>query len=160
MSINNNTLWALDILYALGIENDSSVITFKKQIQKAPFFPQEPFIFEHNGVEIKEFPISAVSFLSLNFNYCGSGYFRISPYWWLRKKMLDTDYMLFYFHPRDFDAGIHNYIEKNLYLKLRYRFGVKNALTKLERILQNFEIINIDTASKQISWDKVQRIKI
>ncbi len=160
MSINNSTLWALDILYELGIENDSSVVTLNKQTKKAPFFPQEPFIFEHNGVEIKEFPVLTVSFLSFNFNYSGSGYFRVSPYWWLQKKILDTDYMLFYFHPRDFDVGIHNYIERNLYLKLRYRFGAKNALIKLEKILQNFEIINIDTANKQISWDRVQRIKI
>lgn len=160
MSINNSTLWALDILYELGIENDSSVVTPNKQTQKEPLLPREPFIFEHNGVEIKEFPVPAISFLSINFNYSSSGYFRISPYWWLRKKILDRDYMLFYFHPRDFDIGIHNYIERNLYLKLRYRFGAKNALIKLEKILQNFEIINIDTANKQISWDKAQRIKI
>ena len=155
MSINDNTLWALDILYELGIENDSSVVSVKRSK-----FPDVPFVFHHNGIEIKEFPVPALSALGNQFNYSSSGYFRISPYRWLREKISQSDYMLFYFHPRDFDTDVHKMFPGNIHLKLRYRFGTKKALSKLEKILKPYSVLNIAEAERRIDWSQVPKIKM
>ena len=149
MTINENTLWALDILHELGIQNDSSVVAIKKSK-----FPSAPFLFLHNGIKTKEFPVPTVSVFGRKFNYSSSGYFRIVPFSWIKRKMNKTDYMLFYFHPRDFDSEMPRHVPNDPILKIRYGIGVNHSLSKLEKLTNTFHFINMEEAEGQINWEK------
>ena len=157
MSVNNNTLWAFEILAALGIEHDSSLQAGCRLHHNTAVIPPAPCIIHYNGIQIKEFPVVGIPLLGKSFNYSCSGYFRISPYRWLKKNLSEADYSLLYFHPRDFDTEIHHR-QANLYLKLKYRMGTRGALQKLAKISDNVELISLQEAENRISWNEVQNI--
>jgi polysaccharide deacetylase family protein (PEP-CTERM system associated) len=148
MSVKNSTLWALEVLQELGIKYDSSVVSVKGNKM-----PETSFVFKHGEIEIKEFPVPALSIGSTKFNYSSSGYFRIAPYWWIKDKMGNKDYMLSYFHPRDFDPEIHKYISRNPLLKMRYRMGAGSCMKKLKQLTKEFDFINLSEAADKINWE-------
>ncbi len=157
MSVNKNTLWAFEILAELGIEQDSSLLAGRRLHYKSTVIPPAPCIIYYNGIQIKEFPVVGIPLLGKSFNYSSSGYFRISPYCWLKKNLLEADYSLLYFHPRDFDTEIHHR-QNNLYLKLKYRMGTHGALQKLAKISDKVVLISLQEAENRISWNEVQKI--
>jgi polysaccharide deacetylase family protein (PEP-CTERM system associated) len=159
MSVNKNTLWAFEILASLGIQQDSSLIAGSGLGPGVRLIPPEPCIIDYNGIQIKEFPVVGIPLLGKSFNYSSSGYFRISPYRWLKRNLLKADYSLLYFHPRDFDTKIHH-CQDNLYLKLKYRIGTRGALQKLAKISDKAELISLQEAEKRISWNEVQKIAL
>ncbi len=153
LSINKDTLWAFEILYNLGIKTDSSLPA--RSFTGSHYIPDNPFIINYYGVEIKEFPVSSFSILKHPFNFSSSGYFRIMPYWFLHKEIKKHFYTMSYFHPRDFDRNIHKLIKGNIYFKLKYRIGTKNAYHKLEKLSETITWISIENAMNQLKGKKL-----
>lgn len=151
-SMNKNTLWAFKILNELGIKNDSS---FKSGLHMgfSGRIPNEPFILKGNGFEIKEFPTRTFNFLGSHLIYSGSGYFRLYPYWFVRKLFSRSNYEMAYYHPRDFDNGIQNYLNNHPLIKLRYRIGTNYSRKKLDMLVREFNFITMDEAIKSVQWD-------
>jgi polysaccharide deacetylase family protein (PEP-CTERM system associated) len=92
--------WAFDILAANGITADSSVQLNNKG-------QNLPLHIKTTNSQILEFPLLKSSF---GFPFSGGGYFRVMPnamhnYFFKANKPdnNNSDYCLFYFHPRDFD---------------------------------------------------------
>ena len=157
-SITKNDLWALEILKDLGFERDCSTIAgshFGGRI-----IPSAPFLIKNNGVVLKEFPVSSFSFLSYNFKYGGSGYFRITPYRFLYRKMTTSPYVMSYFHPRDFDTMIHKKIKWNPYLKLKYRMGARRAFRHLGQLFEVFPWIPLREAENRMDWEEAEVVEI
>jgi polysaccharide deacetylase family protein (PEP-CTERM system associated) len=152
-SLNKNTLWAFDILHELGITIDSSLksnlhMGFPGRI------PNEPFLLKCNGYSIKEFPTRTFNFFGDHIVYSGSGYFRIWPYWFVKKRFRKSAYEMSYFHPRDFDNHIHQMFMGNPYLQLRYRIGTNRSQTKMSFFVKEFDFLTVREAVKQFNWDK------
>ena len=158
LSMNEKTLWAFETLIDLGIEMDSSLLTGQFVDNKR--IPNQPFIADFNGLKIREFPISSFPFLNHSFNYGGSGYFRISPYKFLQKRITKSPYIMSYFHPRDFDLNIHRKISGNPYLKLKYRIGAENAFQKLEKLSEKVNWISLEKASGQMNWCDAKIVRL
>ncbi len=156
MSINEKTLWAFEILAELGIDHDSSLVTNQSIGNKR--IPDNPVLIDYQDFSIREFPITSVPFFGKPFNYAGSGFFRITPYWYLHNKTTDNKYTMSYFHPRDFDIDVHKAIKNSPFLKLKYRLGAKGAYHKLERLSKNINWISIQEASKHYDWENAERI--
>ncbi len=154
-SLNKKTLWAFEILHDLGITTDSSLksnlyMGFPGRI------PNEPFLLKCNGFSLKEFPTRTFNFFGDHIVYSGSGYFRIWPYWFIKKRFQSSKYEMAYFHPRDFDNHIHQMFLGNPYLQLRYRIGTNRSQTKMKYFVKDFNFLTIKEAIDQINWDNSQ----
>ncbi|MDZ7742781.1 MAG: polysaccharide deacetylase family protein [Bacteroidota bacterium] len=150
--VNNRYLWALEILAELGLEFDSSVQISHMNTR----IPQKsyPVYLEVNGHRLKEFPIP-VRYLANQVIYrSGSGFFRLYPYESTQRFLQKNSYNLVYFHPRDFDIQMMDKSHFNPLRNFKIRAGLSGALVKFERLLEEFEFMDIQTANKLVDWDE------
>jgi polysaccharide deacetylase family protein (PEP-CTERM system associated) len=160
-SITEENKWAFEVLHELGIEIDCSVFPASRSHGGlSSFGAPKPSVINYNGVEIKELPINYTSILSKPVIFSGGGYFRLFPYPLIKKWTQSSDYVMTYFHPRDFDAGQPLIQDLSKARKFKSYVGIKGAEKKLDRWLQDFEFIDIETADKQIDWGKVPMVKL
>ena len=160
-SITENNKWAFEVLYELGIEIDSSVFPAKRAHGGFPSYgSSEPSILSYNGVQLKEFPINIKTVLGKTFIYSGGGYFRITPYFILNKWSKENDYIMSYFHPRDFDY--EQPLVPGLSLPRRFKsyVGLKKCKPKLERWLNDFDFIDLQEANKKVNWAKTPIVNL
>lgn len=160
-SINKKNIWAFEELYNLGIKIDCSVFPSKRSHGGLKSYNySKPSLIEYNGMKIKEFPINLYSVLSKDIVFSGGGYFRLLPYKFIKQFTKKSDYVMSYFHPRDFD--FHQPIAPGL-SKLRLfksYVGIKNCRNKLNHLLRDFKFIDLHKADRLIDWDKVKIIKL
>ena len=103
-------------------------------------------------MQVKEFPINTYSFFGKPIIYSGGGYFRFLNYRIIRYFSKKNDYIMSYFHPRDFDYN--QPILEGLSLKRKFKsyVGIKNCKVKLEKWVSEFDFIDLKTADKMIDW--------
>jgi len=155
-SITENETWAFEILSELGIETDCSVFPAPRAHGGFPSYGQAvPSILANNGIELKELPINYTMIMGKPLIFSGGGYFRLAPYSLIKKWTQQSDYVMSYLHPRDFDVNQPVIKELSITRKLKSYVGLKGAMAKLEQWLTDFEFIDISTAVKQIDWEKV-----
>lgn len=160
-SITEKNKWAFEVLYELGIEIDSSVFPAGRAHGGLPTYgAAEPSILKYNGVQLKEFPINTYQILNRPMIFSGGGYFRFFPYKYIKEWTQKSDYVMSYFHPRDFDPN--QPIIKGLPLQRRFKsyVGLKKADEKLINWTSDFEFIDIETANNQIDWNIVKTIQL
>ena len=157
-SITEKNKWAFEVLHQFGIEYDCSIFPADRDFGGFPDILQDaPCIIEYNGIRIKELPIGVSKVLGKRIAYSGGGYFRLLPYFKIKKMILARDYNMTYFHLRDFD------IEQSRKLNLRYfknYYGINGSWNKFLKLLNDFEFVNIEAATKRIEWDNVPVVKI
>ncbi len=161
-SIRQSEGWAFDVLSECGIEIDASVFPAHHAHGGIPSYGESrPAIIEHNGVKIKEFPISFKTILNKHIIFSGGGYFRLFPYFLIKKWTKEqTDYLLSYIHPRDLDFGQPVIKELPLARKFKSYIGLKNAEIKLRKWLKDFDFTDIASFDKQYDWGKAKVVKI
>lgn len=161
-SIRESEAYAFETLAELGIEIDCSVFPATHAHGGMPQFPKaSPAIIEHNGIKMKELPISFAKVAGKNIIFSGGGYFRLLPYSLIKKLTIKkSDYNMAYIHPRDLDSG--QPVIKGLPLTRRFKsyVGIKGAEAKLRKYLTDFNFVDITTANEQIDWKNVQVIKL
>ena len=162
-SIRESEAWAFEILSEAGIKYDSSVFPATHAHGGMPSFggDAEPSIITHNGVEMKEFPISAKRIMGKSLVFSGGGYFRLLPYCLINRFSKQCgDYLLSYIHPRDLDA--EQPMLEGLPLKRRFKsyVGLKGAEKKLRKYLSDYRFTDIETAAARIDWTSVPVVAI
>lgn len=161
-SIRESEAWAFEILNDLGIEVDCSVFPAHHAHGGMPSYGKgEPAIIDVNGVQIKEFPISTREIHGHHLIYSGGGYFRLFPYWLIRKwAREDSDYLLSYIHPRDLDPGQPLIKDLPLQRKFKSYVGLKGAEAKLRRFLTEFPFTDLSTGVSLYHWSEAKHIKL
>ena len=160
-SITEKNKWAFEILYELGIRVDSSLFPAgRAHGGMKSYGSAKPSLLNYNGVTIKEFPINTHSFLSFPFVFSGGGYFRLFPYFFIKKFSEDSDYIMSYFHPRDFDFKQPIINDLNPLRKFKSYVGLKQSENKLTKWLSNDKFTDIRNAEKSIDWNKINMIKL
>lgn len=160
-SIREDTKWAFEILVKEGIEVDSSIFPIKRAHGGFPTISQsEPFLINYNGVQMKEFPLNIYRSFGKNFVFSGGGYFRLIPYWLIKYWTIKSNYIMSYFHPRDFDKTQPMIKELNSLRKFKSYYGLESSFSKLNNWISDFKFINIGLANKIIDWDIVPVIKV
>lgn len=162
-SVRQTEGWAFDIIKECGIEIDCSVFPVHHAHGGIPHYGKAvPSIIEHNGTEIKEMPISTKNILHKHIIFSGGGYFRLCPYWLIKRwtKELQNDYLLSYIHPRDLDAGQPMLQGLPLTRKFKSYIGLKTSEKKLTRWLTDFNFTDIASADKQIDWHTAPKVKV
>jgi polysaccharide deacetylase family protein (PEP-CTERM system associated) len=175
-SIGEHNKWAFDVLSKCGIEYDASIYPALREFGGfSNFIAKEPAIIEYNGCVIKEFPISTTSILGKEIAYSGGGYFRFFPLNFVKSRMKGASYAMTYFHIGDLVPDevkiksveeYENYYKepgtlKNRYMRyLKTNLGKKNAFTKMLKLVDCTDFINIEQASQLIDWSAIQVVKL
>ena len=115
--------WFFEVLKELGFMTDYSL------------YGNEPKEIAAGGGVILEYP---VSLYKGRLPFIGGGYFRLLPYWFIKRAMRDMPYVMTYFHPRDFDTEQPRW--KGLSMKEHFLgyVGLKGAYRKWKRLLDEF----------------------
>lgn len=175
-SIGKKNQWAFDILTECGIERDSSVFPASRDFGGFPDFgQQQPCIIRHNGITIKEYPIPMTTVLGKKVAYSGGGYFRFFPLSFVKNTMVKTEYAMTYFHIRDLLMESKSVMTKERYeavfkekgsLKARYiryfksSVGKKQSMSKLMKLIDQVEFVNLNEADKMIDWGKAPVVEL
>jgi polysaccharide deacetylase family protein (PEP-CTERM system associated) len=160
-SIKENNKWAFEVLYDLGIRIDSSVVPAGRSHGGMPSYASsKPSLLNYNGITIKEFPINTHKILSKSFIYSGGGYFRLLPYTFIKKFSNESEYIMSYFHPRDFDYKQPMIEDLPIFRKFKSYVGLKSSTNKLNNWLFDFDFSDISQADNKICWDNVKKINL
>lgn len=165
-SITEKNKWVLEVLVENGIKYDCSIFPAVRSFGGFPTYPvQSPSIIEISGYKIKEFPMSPVTIMGHKFIYSGGGYFRLFPYWKIKSLAKNSDYVMTYFHIKDFDKNqkrryhsLENESAAVRYMKNYY--GLKTCFDKFCRFVSDFDFVSVETADKQINWNELSVIKL
>lgn len=158
-SITENNPWALEVLVELGFKSDCSVFPANHDYGGMPNYGKgEPALLKYGDATIKEFPINIHSFLGKDLVFSGGGFFRLFPYPIIKSWGKDADYMMCYLHPRDFDKG--QPMVKSLPLKRKFKsyVGIGGAFAKFQKLLSDFEFMNVGEADSIIDWSNAKTI--
>lgn len=160
-SITKNNLWAFDILTKLGIEIDCSVFPANRAHGGLSSYGKgEPAIIKHNGFTLKEFPINSIIMFNKPVIFSGGGYFRLFPYYLIKKWTEKYEYTMSYLHPRDFDANQPMIKDLPISRKFKSYVGLKGASKKLDKWLNDFNFVDIKTANEQIDWKNIRIVEL
>ena len=159
-SITKKNKWAFEVLHELGITKDSSVFPASRAHGGLPSYESAvPSIIEYNGIKLKEFPINTHKVLGKPFIFSGGGYFRLLNYKIIKNWTLQSEYIMTYFHPRDFDVNQPIVPGLSPYRHFKSYVGIKKCKSKLERWLNEFHFIDLNQADQLINWSQVPIVK-
>ncbi|GHT09255.1 polysaccharide deacetylase [Bacteroidia bacterium] len=161
-SITEKNVWALEVLSELGFQYDCSLFPAAHDYGGFQRYGQsEPALLQlSNGATIKEFPINIHTVLGKNIVFSGGGFFRLFPYFLIKRWAKQTPYLMTYFHPRDFDPGQPMVESLPAIRKFKSYVGLKTSFKKFQKLLDDFNFINLPEADKQIDWQNVRTIPI
>ncbi|MBP8156543.1 MAG: polysaccharide deacetylase family protein [Leadbetterella sp.] len=160
-SLMEQNKWVFEVLMKNGIEIDASIFPAERSHGGfAQFGHAEPCWIDIDGMRMKEFPINLSSFVGKNLIFSGGGYFRLFPYPLLDLMTKNSDYVMTYFHPRDFDAEQPMVPGLNFIRKFKSYYGLKGCLPKLDKLIKKHEFIDIRTAEASIDWEKAKVVKL
>lgn len=155
-SVTKEVFWVYDILPELGIEVDCSVFPAPRAHGGVPHIQtRTPFYIERNGVRIKEFPMTFHKVGGFRSVFSGGGYFRLLPYSVINNLTGRSDYMMTYFHPRDFDADQPMIEGLSKVRQFKSYYGLKEAFPKLSRLVKAHDFVDLRTADAAVDWDSV-----
>jgi peptidoglycan-N-acetylglucosamine deacetylase len=153
-SIQEDSRWAFEVMQNQGIEVDCSVFPAIRAHGGFPSYKHAvPSILRFNDCTLKELPISYATIFRKPLVFSGGGYFRLSPYQLIKLFTNKSNYVMTYFHPRDFDPG--QPVLKDLSVMRRFKsyVGLSGSTIKLEQWLMDYEFIDIGTAVNRINWN-------
>lgn len=160
-TISEDATWAFEVLASNGIESDCSIFPTTRSFGGFPSFGEAaPTLIKYKGYSIKEFPISAGTILGKQMVFGGGGYFRLFPYWLIKKLMNQLDYNITYLHMRDFDYEQPRFKHLSGMRYFKSYYGIKNAYPKFEKMLNDFKWINVEQAISQIDYSKVRQLEL
>lgn len=161
-SITESNLWAFDVLSELGFKYDCSLFPAKHDYGGFPSYGKsEPVLLNfENGTKIKEFPINIHPFFGKPFVFSGGGFFRFYPYWLIKKWGKSADYMMTYFHTRDFDPDQPMIEALPLMRKFKSYVGLKHSFNKFQHLIDDFDFVNVEQADTLIDWESARKINL
>lgn len=161
-SITENNTWALETLTELGFEYDCSLFPAAHDYGGfASYGKAEPTVLSlPNGTTLKEFPINIHKLIGKDLVFSGGGFFRFFPYSVIKYWGKQTPYLMTYFHPRDFDYEQPIVESLPAMRKFKSYVGIKKAFPKFQRLLNDFDFVNIEQANDLIDWDRTRRLEI
>lgn len=160
-SIREGNQWVFNILAECGITIDSSIFPANRAHGGYPNYgSNRPSIIDLGEFQLKEFPINTTRILSREIIFSGGGYFRILPYPLIKYWSSNANYVMTYFHPRDFDASQPRLPDLGIIRAFKTYVGLKNCMTKLDKWVSDFKFIDLRTANQMINWSQEKVIHL
>jgi len=148
-SINNSSLWALNIIFEHGHIYDSSIFPIRHDRYGIPHAKRFPHTIQLNGNgNIREFPPSTIRILDWNFPIAGGGYLRLFPIkfieWGIKRlNQVENQPAVLYLHPWEFDPAQPRIPVSWLY-KFRHYVNLDTTEIKLRHLIKNFRFITLN----------------
>ena len=149
-TINEKNIWALDVLAETGHAYDSSIFPVKTSSYGTNSYPPWPTVVTtRSGRQIVEAPVACFHWLRRRWPIGGGGYFRLWPYWIIRKawRQLEREGRpgIVYLHPHEFDAGAMSLLRDRVTWMRRMHQGLgrKGLPGKIDRLLSEFEFTSM-----------------
>ena len=153
-SFKAENAWTFDVLLDLGIERDCSIFPARRAHGGFESYgAAEPNRLQIGGRRLKEFPINLADVLGRKVIFSGGGYFRLLPKRAIAHLIDRSDYVMTYFHPRDFDAGQPLVPGLSAARRFKSYYGLAGALAKLDWILGRYAFTSLEAADASIDWD-------
>lgn len=161
-SITEKNSWAIDKLVEMGFECDCSVFPAHHDYGGMPNYGEArpALIKTKNGSVIKEFPINFHKVAEKNIVFSGGGFFRLFPYWLIKRWGKEADYMCTYFHPRDFDKDQPMVQGLPLMRRFKSYVGISRNFKKWNHLLDDFDFVTVGQAIEKIDWEKARVVEI
>lgn len=160
-SIKEENKWAFETIIENGIEIDCSIFPAERDYGGFGQFNADlPCRVEFEGSILKELPMNSYRMFGKDFIFSGGGYFRFFPYQVISRMIDKSPYVMAYFHPRDFDEDQPMIKDLPLHRKFKSYYGLKGASGKLNKMLEDYEFMDIDSADRKIDWSKTELIKL
>ena len=160
-SITSENLWAFEELINQGIKVDCSLFPANRAHGGLPSLRDAiPTMGVWEGHTIELFPINTKSILGKKLIYSGGGYFRLTPGFLLHKWFRNDEYVMTYFHPRDFDPDQPMVPGLGVVRKFKSYVGIRNARAKLCRLLQSNTFMDVNEASQAVDWGSAPRVNL
>jgi polysaccharide deacetylase family protein (PEP-CTERM system associated) len=160
-SFDHRSKWLVKVLNEAGIVYDCSVFPAKRNHGGFKKFPQSgPCIIEYKGGTIKELPMTTGRFLGKKIVFSGGGYFRFLPYSTIHNMMLNSEYNMTYFHPRDFDSGQPVLPGMSMRRKFMSYTGLKNSFSKFNRLLNDHKFVSVGEGGTKVNWLQTPLVKL
>ena len=160
-SVTPQTPWFFELLLECGFHTDSSVFPATRTHGGFPGFGSAlPCRISCKGSWIKEFPMNTVRVFGKDLVFSGGGYFRALPYAVIHHYFNKAEYVMTYFHPRDFDPEQPIITTLPFRRKVMSYIGLKSSEKKLRRLLQDHNFVDLPTADKEIDWNSTALIRI
>ncbi len=165
-SINEKNKWVFGILAENGIKYDCSVFPANRSFGGFPSINQScPVTIDYQGISLKEFPMSVTKILNMHIASAGGGYFKLIPYFLIKSIAKKNNYLMTYFHLKDFDkdqkkryASFHG--ESALARHFKDYYGLKGNFIKFKRFVSDFDFVSVKQAAANINWDEFPIIYI
>jgi len=147
-SINESTLWALDILYETGHTYSSSIYPVKHDLYGMPEAPR--FLHHYCDGKLVEVPITTIKIFGKTLPGGGGGFFRLYPYavsrWAIRRvNEKDKQPGIFYFHPWEIDVDQPRQTQAKFKSRFRHYLNLDKMESRLSRLLSDFSWGRMDT---------------
>ena len=99
--------------------------------------------------------MNTASLLGQKFVFSGGGYFRLLPKWYLKKLFKSQDYVMTYFHPRDFDANQPMIPGLSRFRKFKSYTGIKSTGNKLSSIIEQSTFKGLNNVNSSLVFNNV-----
>lgn len=143
-----------------GIEIDCSLASTNHFYGQKTTNLQTPHRIQlQNGI-IKEFPITTFKYLCKNIGFTGGGYFRLFPYSIIKHTTKINPYIMAYIHLSDIDSSKTKIEGLPFFVQFRRLAGLKGAEKKLNKWLNDFSFVDVNTANEKINWNEQPIIKL
>ena len=161
-SLTKDNLWIFDIIHDEGFTIDCSVFPASRGHGGLQSFTSDkPCLIElRNSALIMEFPLNTYPILGNRLVFSGGGYFRLLPYPVLKRLFDRSNYVMTYFHPRDFDPAQPVISDLSPIRRFKSYYGLKHAQEKLCKLLNDFDFIDVRSAVQSINWKATERITL
>jgi polysaccharide deacetylase family protein (PEP-CTERM system associated) len=139
-SITRDSLWAFDVIAALGLRYDSSIFPVANYRYGIPDAPRWPYSV-HRAPALTEFPITTWRIAGRNVPVGGGAYFRIFPYALTRHAFRAVNAQqrpaVFYLHPWELDPD-HPRLDLPRRIAATHYVNLRATEKRLRRLLADF----------------------
>ena len=145
-SITPKSVWAFEILEALGLKYDSSVFPTRPLVHNRYGFPGAPTKTYQIRPGFWEFPITTFRFLGIDWPVGGGGWLRHYPYeitrWALRRVNAEGRPALVYLHPWELDPDQPR-IKAGLWRQFLHYRNIDKTADRLHALCRDFRFAPI-----------------
>ena len=161
-TIDERNLWALDVLVETGHRYDSSIFPVKTDRYGIDGYPPEArVVTTPGGARLVEAPVACFDWLGKRRPVGGGGYFRLWPYWVIRKAWRQLEAVgrpgIVYFHPYEYDPVEMRAYQVTVPLARRIHQGIgrKGFPRKIDNLLRDFRFGAMD----EVLGDLLERVR-
>ena len=140
-SIRPQDTWAFEEICAAGYRVDSSVFPGLRTMEGIPGASVFPYTISLACGQLCEFPVSTVNILGIRTAFCGGGFFRFFPYWFIRRTIrrlnANRHPAVVHIHPRDIEP-VQPHMRLEPVNSFIYHYGLRGAIDKFRRLMKDF----------------------